>query len=139
MSSQRRYRDAGWLHRQYHNEGLTQKEIGEKCGVSKDCIWRWMDKLDVETGQASFEKDGEWLREKYHDEGWTQYEIAEETGVSVQHVSRLMDQYGIETRKRSFHLDGDPPYTCGCGEVFLKEPAVLAHKKACDQWGEDDE
>jgi len=41
-----RYKDKQWLEEQYENK--TQKEIADKCGVSRTTITRWMDNHDIE-------------------------------------------------------------------------------------------
>jgi 5-methylcytosine-specific restriction endonuclease McrA len=42
------YRDAGWLRKQYWEEGLTQNEIAEKCDVSARTIRRHMKRNGIE-------------------------------------------------------------------------------------------
>lgn len=43
------YQDKEVLERLYNEEGLNQREIGEKFGVDRVTILRWMDRLDIET------------------------------------------------------------------------------------------
>lgn len=38
------YHDEEWLREKYHDDELTQKEIGELCGVSDVTISNWMDR-----------------------------------------------------------------------------------------------
>lgn len=44
------YKDQATLKRLYHQEGLTQAEIGHELGVNSSTISTWMDKLNVATG-----------------------------------------------------------------------------------------
>jgi DNA-binding transcriptional regulator LsrR (DeoR family) len=48
---ERPYRDRDWLYRKYHEEGLTQREIGEECGVSPTTIRKQMKAFGIETGR----------------------------------------------------------------------------------------
>jgi transcriptional regulator with XRE-family HTH domain len=48
----RRYHDAEWLEQKYHEEGLTQREIAELCGVSPSAIRKWMDRNDIDTREV---------------------------------------------------------------------------------------
>lgn len=43
----KRYRNGWWLHRKYHEEGMTQAEIAEECGVSPRAIRNWMKRRGV--------------------------------------------------------------------------------------------
>lgn len=43
----RRYHDAEWLREKYHEEGMTQAEIAEECGVSPRAIRKWMKRHDI--------------------------------------------------------------------------------------------
>jgi len=45
----RRYRNGWWLHRKYHEEGWTQREIAEECGVSASTVRTYMDRFGIET------------------------------------------------------------------------------------------
>lgn len=54
----RRYRDQDWLKQQYGELGLTQREIGELCGVSASTIRRWMAEFDIETRDVVGENHG---------------------------------------------------------------------------------
>lgn len=53
MSNQ--YRDEEWLRQQYWEEGPTQREIAEKCGVSARAIRKWMKKFDIERREMTGE------------------------------------------------------------------------------------
>lgn len=45
----RKYHDPEWLEEQYHDQGRTQKEIAEECGVSPRTIRKFMKKFEIET------------------------------------------------------------------------------------------
>lgn len=53
-----RYRDEDWLEQKYRNEGLTQREIAEKCGVSPRTIRKWMNRHDIETREVRGKNHG---------------------------------------------------------------------------------
>lgn len=52
------YRDPDWLHRRYHDEGRTQREIADECDVSPRTIRKWMDRYDIETRDVEGENHG---------------------------------------------------------------------------------
>jgi len=43
-----RYKDKEWLKEKYHDELMSQEEIGELCGVTQATIHNWMEKFDIE-------------------------------------------------------------------------------------------
>lgn len=45
----KRYRSGWWLEIKYHQEGWTQAEIAEECGVSARTIRNYMQKFNIET------------------------------------------------------------------------------------------
>lgn len=51
----RRYRSGWWLERKYWDEGWTQAEIAEECGVAVQTIRRWMRRRGVETRELTGE------------------------------------------------------------------------------------
>jgi 5-methylcytosine-specific restriction endonuclease McrA len=60
----RPYRDADWLRRRYHDDGATQREIAEECGVSSRTIRKWMKKYDIETREVRGENHGLYGKER---------------------------------------------------------------------------
>lgn len=44
-----RYRDPEWLRARYRCEGLTQREMAERCGVSPSTVRKWMREHGIET------------------------------------------------------------------------------------------
>jgi transcriptional regulator with XRE-family HTH domain len=55
---ERPYRDRDWLYRKYHEEGLTQREIADECGVSPTTIRRQMKAFAIETREVKAENHG---------------------------------------------------------------------------------
>lgn len=68
------YRDAEWLRRKYHDEGLTQRAIAEECGMSTTTIRRWMKRNDIETREIAGENHGLYGKERSEE---TKRKIAE--------------------------------------------------------------
>ncbi|WP_435194017.1 NUMOD3 domain-containing DNA-binding protein [Natronomonas sp. EA1] len=62
-----RYRDASWLHEQYHDEGKTQREIAEECGVSPTTVRKWMSRHGIETREVAGENHGLYGQERDED------------------------------------------------------------------------
>lgn len=58
------YWDADWLERKYHDEGLTQREIAEACGVSPTTIRKRMKRYGIETREVKGENHGMYGRER---------------------------------------------------------------------------
>ena len=58
------------LHRMYHEEDLSQREIGERLGVTQSSVSKWMDELGIESDIASLwtEEEKETLRQHYPNE-----------------------------------------------------------------------
>jgi len=44
-----RYRDPEWLRTRYRREGLTQREMAQRCGVSPSTIRKWMRRHGIDT------------------------------------------------------------------------------------------
>jgi len=44
-----RYKDKDWLQEKYHDEKMTQEEIGELCDITQAGVKYWMKKLGVNT------------------------------------------------------------------------------------------
>lgn len=60
----RPYPDREWLERQYHERGLTQREIGELCGVSATTIRKQMKDFGIETREVRGENHGLYGKER---------------------------------------------------------------------------
>lgn len=61
---ERPYRDPEWLEGKYHGEGLTQREIGEECGVSPTTIRKQMKEFGIETREVKGENHGLYGKER---------------------------------------------------------------------------
>lgn len=119
MSDRSKYKDREWLRNQYVENGLTQYDIADKCGVTQAEISRWMDRLDIQAnGQSKAQNpdakvellsDEGWLREKYHGNSLTIYEIGDMCNVHGATVAKYMRKMGIErregTEKQTVHAD----------------------------------
>lgn len=46
INGQNSYKDKDWLYEMYHVRNMTQQDIADICGVSKDCIWKGDDITD---------------------------------------------------------------------------------------------
>ncbi|WP_049898478.1 NUMOD3 domain-containing DNA-binding protein [Halococcus agarilyticus] len=60
----RRYRNGWWLEIKYWDEGLTQREIGEECGVSASTVRKQMKRLGVPTRDMAGEDHPLYGRER---------------------------------------------------------------------------
>ncbi|WP_135852745.1 NUMOD3 domain-containing DNA-binding protein [Halorussus salinus] len=58
------YRKEHWLEAKYWDEGLTQKEIAEKCNVSPSTIRKYMKKFDIPTREMRGENHPMYGRER---------------------------------------------------------------------------
>lgn len=54
----KRYRSGWWLVIKYHDEGWTQREIADECGVSPRCIRSYMTEYGIETRTVEGENHG---------------------------------------------------------------------------------
>lgn len=61
---ERPYRDREWLEHQYHEKGLTQREIGELCDVSPTTIRKQMKEFGIETREVKGENHGLYGKER---------------------------------------------------------------------------
>lgn len=61
---ERPYHDREWLEHQYHEKGLTQREIGELCGVSPRTIRKHMKEFGIETREVRGENHGLYGKER---------------------------------------------------------------------------
>lgn len=126
------YKDKDVLKRLYHDERMTQKEIGEKFGVSQGTIAYYINKYDIKTRGPSGLWDDEkpWeeeerLRELYHEKRMSTWEIADELDCSQKTVMRAMDELGVETRE----------YSESNRLKFLSSPASFDHSvQGYERW-----
>jgi len=64
----KRYRNGHWLEVKYWDEGLTQREIGEECGVSPSTIREYMKRFDIPTREMRGENHPMHGRERTEEE-----------------------------------------------------------------------
>lgn len=64
----KRYRNGHWLEIKYWEEGLTQKEIAEECGVSPRQIRTYMSRFDIPTREMRGENHPMYGRERTEEE-----------------------------------------------------------------------
>lgn len=60
----RPYRDPDWLEEKYHGEGLTQREIADRCGISPRTIRTYMTRFGIETREVKGENHGLYGKER---------------------------------------------------------------------------
>lgn len=89
------------LRRLYHDEGLTQAEIGDRFGYTAPVVSELMDEHDIPTRFDTVERPTEdRLRELYVDEELSLADVGEIFGVSAGPVRRWLEEDGIEVRSR---------------------------------------
>ncbi|WP_435174763.1 NUMOD3 domain-containing DNA-binding protein [Halorussus sp. AFM4] len=64
----KRYRNGWWLETKYRDEGLTQREIAEECGVSPRLIRKYMNRFDISTREMRGETHPMHGRERTEEE-----------------------------------------------------------------------
>lgn len=64
----KRYRNGHWLEVKYWDEGLTQREIAEECGVSPTTIRTYMNRHDIPTREMRGENHPMYGRERTEEE-----------------------------------------------------------------------
>lgn len=111
------YKSEEWLREQYHENELTQSEIGDKVDVSQKTVGNWMRKHGIERrsvteiqteGNLEPLKSDEWLHEQYYEQEKTVDRIADELNLAQSTVRTWMDNHGIEPRSTAESLtDGD--------------------------------
>jgi len=111
--SDRPWHDKRTLESLYHGEGLSQEEIGDRLGCSRETVVAWMKKLEVETRHANetrYLAKRERLREEAGEiksrylSGDPLYALAEDFDVQDQTMRRFLEDQGVETRDISEQL-----------------------------------
>lgn len=87
------------LRRMYIEEGMSQVEIAEKCGVSDSTISNWIRKFNINKEPGYPWRDAETLREMYWDEENSLHDLAELWDTNPETVLRWMRRYDIPRRK----------------------------------------
>lgn len=96
------------LEEMYWLRNMSQLEIAESIGVSRETVCRWMQGHNIKSRTKSavsligtrMPSEDE-LRQIYWDWEMSQRGIAKEIGVSLQTINAWMQSYGIETRTQS--------------------------------------
>lgn len=137
MAANPRYKNRDWLRRKYAEDGLSQYEIADECGVTQAEISRRMNRLGIDTNDRSTAQnpdaktellsDEEWLRERYHGDDLTVYDIGDMCNVHGATVAKRLRKLGIETR------GGTEKQTTHAEHTKFTDPDWLESQ----YWGED--
>lgn len=118
-----------WLREQYNTQLRTAKDIADELDVSKDTVYKWVAKYNIEPGHPyPTLKNKEKLEQWYRDEELGTVKIAEQIGCSQGAVYNWLVEHGIETRSRTLSgpehpewCGGDPKYGLGWNENKREE------------------
>jgi predicted transcriptional regulator len=98
--------DPDEVERLYHEKGLSQKEVGERFGVSQAAVHYFMSERGIDARPRSEPAaDPEEVERLYHDEGLSQREIADRFGVTRSAIGSLMRRHGIPTRSTTHEVE----------------------------------
>lgn len=111
MGSQ--YRKKEWLLKKYENDGWSQNEIAEYCGVTQGTIFKWMRKFSISSRDMAEshlgKRNGSWIDSPIKDYHWmyreyvlnrkTLRDISKEQRVGLRTVSRWLKTHGIDARQ----------------------------------------
>lgn len=89
----KRYRNGHWLEVKYWDEGLTQKEIAEECGVSPTTIRTYMNRHDVPTREMRGENHPMYGRERTEEEKRKISESLEGRSFSEETLERMSESH----------------------------------------------
>jgi len=129
-----------WLREQYAEKGLSAGEIGEKLGVSKTPVLKYMEEHGIKPrsiaernskGDVTPLRDAEWLREQYVEQELSQYEVADKLGVADVTVGNWMDRHGIDPRP-AFERNSDGDIQPLRNEEWLREQYVEQSKSTVE-------
>lgn len=115
------YDDPDEIHRLYHGERMTQKEVAAELGCSKATIISRMDEYDIPTldpggGDPNAPwKDEDTLREMYHDDRMYLTEIGDELGADEATIRHWMDNFDIERVPMGTRVRPPSVWTDTCG------------------------
>jgi len=56
LAAKTAYKDGGWLHKMYREEGKTMSELGLICGVTPMCINNWLKRHNIQTRSTGARK-----------------------------------------------------------------------------------
>lgn len=95
------YHDPDTLQKLYVQEGLTQKEIGDRFNVHEDTIGDWVRKYGIKRPEPEKPySDPDILRELYREKGLQLEEIAKRFDVSEATIKSWKDKHGIIRKHR---------------------------------------
>lgn len=164
---ERPYRDADWLRRRYHDDGATQREIAEECGVSPTTIRDWMKRHDIETREVRGKNHGlygtersedvkqkisETLGGREFDEEWRERIAEANRGRSLSKETRERISTALEGREKSFETrkrmsestagEANPNWRGGYNRRYGAKwgpagDAVVERDEVCQHCGED--
>lgn len=100
----KRLTDADWLRKEYVEKEHTTTKIADECDCSKDTVWNWLEKHDIESRSRLADKrlkDAEWLRKQYIELGKSMKDIGEECGCSRSVIRKWLHRHNIESRVAS--------------------------------------
>jgi len=109
-----RYHNLEWLHKKFHEEGLSYAEIADLCDVTKQTIYNSAKKVGLDTDGDTRYEDGNWFREQYLEQDRTLDDIAEECGVSRPTIIKWKKKHSIPTQYPTGekHPQTKPPEKC---------------------------
>lgn len=123
------WRDRETLHRLYHGEKMSMKEVADELDCDAQTVCDWLEKLDV--GSRSQDEtrairgthngnpkegphhDPEWLEERYVEDGRSLAEMGELADVAPMTIQRAMDRHGIDRRSPTHHLEKETTIRTG--------------------------
>lgn len=103
MSESTPWRDEENLRKLYKERGMTDSEIGEELGCSRNCIGKWRRKFGIESDHAVDDRldNQDNLKRLYKKEGLTTYEIADKFGCCEHTVRQRLIKFNIDRRSAS--------------------------------------
>jgi 5-methylcytosine-specific restriction endonuclease McrA/predicted DNA-binding protein YlxM (UPF0122 family) len=165
----KRYHDAEWLRKKYHDEGMTQAEIADECGVSPRAIRDWMKRHEVsrrelegenhplygqERDESVKESISDTLTDREYPEEWRERLREELTGNEIPETVRARISESLtgitrseETRRKmseSTRGEANPRWKGGVDPYYgpgwpMARKKVLQRDEVCQNCGADSE
>ncbi len=141
---ERRYKDADWLRKQYHERGLTLAEVADKAGCDLGTVADWMERHGIKRRSISESRskgdveklhNKEWLRREYIERERTTTDIAEELEVTTWVVSVWLRRHEIKARPSLSATGSDNPNWAGGYEKYYGSDWESQRKKAIQRDG----
>jgi len=135
VSSDARYRDAEWLHEQYHENELSQAEIANKCGIDQTTVSRWMRRHDIErrhincrTGVGIVAEDG---YQMWHESSLSKHVLI--------HRLLAVAEYGFDAVcDMEVHHQNGIKWDNRPDNIEVLTPSEHRSHHACEQFASDD-